>query len=103
MKLRTLILAAALTLPGCNKEAAKPSGGTADGEILPGSISDAMLPLDTVRSQPPLAPKVESSGKPDAKGDKPVTTPSERINPAAIAAEPAAAPEPAAEPAPADE
>jgi hypothetical protein len=36
---------------------------TAQGEILPGSASDAMLPLDTVRSQPPLAPPEEASGK----------------------------------------
>ena len=31
----------------------------AGGEILPGSASDAMLPLDTVTSAPPLAPRVE--------------------------------------------
>ncbi len=38
----------------------------AGGEILPGSASDAMLPLDTVTSQPPLAPRIEkapSTGK----------------------------------------
>lgn len=39
---------------------------TAAGEILPGSASDAMLPYDTVRSQPPLAPK--ATAKPGAKG-----------------------------------
>ena len=32
----------------------------AGGEILPGSASDAMLPLDTVTSQPPLAPRQDS-------------------------------------------
>jgi hypothetical protein len=55
------VLALALTLAGCgggDKETAK---GTAGGEILAGSVSDAMLPLDTVRSQPPLAPKSETS------------------------------------------
>jgi hypothetical protein len=29
--------------------------GTASGEVLEGTISDSMLPLDAVRSQPPLA------------------------------------------------
>ena len=37
---------------------------TASGEILEGTISDAMLPLETLKSQPPL---VESS--PDATGE----------------------------------
>jgi hypothetical protein len=46
--------ALALALAACN-------GGGGDeeqarsGEVLEGTISDAMLPLDTVRSQPPLA------------------------------------------------
>ena len=38
------------------------------GEILPGSASDAMLPLDTVRSQPPLAPIEVATGKPGKSG-----------------------------------
>ena len=38
---------------------------TAEGHILPGSINDAMLPYDTVHSQPPAAPR-ESA--PDALG-----------------------------------
>ncbi|MGN6356532.1 MAG: hypothetical protein ACTHLU_03520 [Novosphingobium sp.] len=55
-----LILIAPLALVACGS-------GTSDkkqkdrriavGEILPGSVSDAMLPYDTVRSQPPLAPR----------------------------------------------
>ena len=62
---RYLILAAVpLALTACRGEQ-KATGNTAGGEILPGSTSDAMLPLDTVRSQPPLAPKTESTGKPD--------------------------------------
>lgn len=42
------------------------SSGDATGEILEGTISDSMLPVDTVRSQPPLlqeAPTSESSGE----------------------------------------
>ena len=52
-----LAAAAALALAACQDEPAKPAGpGTAQGEVLPGSVSDAMLPLDTVRSHAPLAP-----------------------------------------------
>ena len=67
-----IMLALPLALAGCG--GSDDSGGaTAAGEVLPGSASDAMLPLDTVRSQPPLAPMVEPSGavrerKPDAPG-----------------------------------
>lgn len=62
---RYLILAAVpLALTACKGEQ-KSAGNTAGGQILPGSTSDAMLPLDTVRSQPPLAPKTEASGKPE--------------------------------------
>ncbi|MFA7603670.1 MAG: hypothetical protein WCY29_11740 [Novosphingobium sp.] len=52
-----------LALAACKGEK-KPAEGTAQGEVLPGSISDAMLPLDTVRSQPPLAPLETPSGRP---------------------------------------
>ena len=58
-----------LALAGCqDKQQAAPSHATAVGEVLPGSIGDAMLPVDTVRSQPPLAPKTEPS---NGKSDKP--------------------------------
>lgn len=92
MKFRIVLLA--LALSACNQTAPKQTGGTAGGEILPGSASDAMLPLDTLRSQPPLAPKVESSGKPEAKGARSGAAPSASAAPAAEApkAEPAAEP-----------
>ena len=49
-----------LALAGCqDKNPAPPTKASAAGEVLPGSVSDAMLPVDTVRSQPPLAPKTE--------------------------------------------
>ncbi|NOU03184.1 MAG: hypothetical protein HOO94_06005 [Novosphingobium sp.] len=62
-----------LALSACGGEAQKGAGrGKAEGEVLPGSASDAMLPHDTVKSQAPLAPKTESSAKPDAgDADKP--------------------------------
>jgi hypothetical protein len=85
-----LRLAALVALPlalaacGSNEKKAKDQR-TAAGEILPGSISDSMLPYDTVRSQPPLAPK--ETGKPAAKA---------AAGPAAAAASDAAAPADAA-------
>lgn len=59
---------ALLALAGCqDKKQAAPSHATAVGEVLPGSVGDAMLPVDTVRSQPPLAPR---SAPGAAKGGK---------------------------------
>lgn len=79
-----IVLLAGLALTGCQDK--KQVQGTAGGEVLPGSVSDAMLPIDTVRSQPPLAPKVEPSGaKPDKADapDKPAATRPARIPDAA--------------------
>ena len=66
-----LVAAAAglLTLAACQDKSRKPAGpGTAQGEVLPGSVSDAMLPLDTVRSHAPFAPGSEG-GDPAAEKD----------------------------------
>lgn len=50
----------AMTAAGCNGDAKKDEGaGTASGEVLPGSASDAMIPLDQVKSQAPLASRSE--------------------------------------------
>ena len=93
--LGAVTVAGALT--GCQeKKQAAPSHATAVGEVLPGSASDAMLPVDTVRSQPPLAPKVEPSG---SKSDKAHAS----AKPAPgndVVAEPAAEPPADAPPAP---
>jgi hypothetical protein len=60
--LRALCLSALpLALAACQGETAQQS--TAEGEILPGSTSDAMLPYDSVRSQPPLAPIALATGR----------------------------------------
>ncbi len=56
-----------LALAACGSEQKTAQKGTAEGEILPGSASDAMLPYDTLRSQPPLAPLSVATGKPGAK------------------------------------
>jgi hypothetical protein len=55
-----------LALAACQGEK-KTQQGTAAGEILPGSASDAMLPSDTLRSQPPLAPLPTATGKAAAR------------------------------------
>lgn len=49
-----VVLAGALPLAGC-KEGNEPGQTAAAGEILPRSVTDDMLPYDTVRSQPELA------------------------------------------------
>ena len=55
-------LALLLALPGCGGEKKEPTQGTAGGEVLEASVSDAMLPIDQVRSQAPLAPRTEGDG-----------------------------------------
>ena len=67
--MRLLPLALLLMLGGCGWFDSAPAAqsGTAQGEVLPGSASDAMIPLDQVKSQAPLAPKVEGGDKKDAK------------------------------------
>ena len=52
------LIAFPLLLAACGDDAAPVSeddGREASGEVLEGTISDAMLPLDEVRSQAPLA------------------------------------------------
>ncbi len=66
-KARLIAAALLLTLPlAACKKAEPPKQAQAGGEILPGSVSDAMLPMDTVTSQPPLAPR-EVKSEPKAK------------------------------------
>lgn len=57
---RTLLLVLPLALAACEQQAADSpaeQGGAASGEVLPGSISDAMIPLEQLDSQAPLAPR----------------------------------------------
>lgn len=63
MKLRFAMLALpALLLAGCGDSSADDDERTASGEVLEGTISDGMLPLDTVTSQPPLVKAQPSAG-----------------------------------------
>jgi hypothetical protein len=70
MKTAVLICVAALAVAtgACKDKKAAPGEAAPSGDVLPGSASDAMLPYDTVRSQPPLAPQTESAARPGAKG-----------------------------------
>ena len=65
MKYLPLTILPCLLLAACGGGGDEPQDGggdgrTATGEVLEGSISDAMIPLDQVKSQAPLA-------KPEAK------------------------------------
>lgn len=58
-----VVLAAALPACGGNGgEAPGPERRSAAGEVLGGEASDAMLPLDTVKSTSPAAPRATPSG-----------------------------------------
>ena len=102
MKAGFIVLAGLLALTACKGEPKKDAGaGTAQGEVLPGSASDAMLPLDTVKSQAPLAPKSEGGKASDAKGGKVGKVgekPSAAASEAAVEAKPEAIPSPAQSP-----
>jgi hypothetical protein len=103
LRSRHILASAALVamLGACHREEKATGHGTVSGEILPGSISDAMLPYDAVKSKAPVAP-VEPSGHatrapgeatPDhadtAAGDSGATEPDAPASPAPAA--PAAA------------
>lgn len=80
-RLLTVSLAPALLLGGCGQSSAPQAASTASGEILPGSVSDAMLDTDRTQAQAPLAPAARSTV---AKGD--ASTAVEASDPAGDAA-----------------
>lgn len=85
----TAVMLSALMLCGCNNDASKQSVAT--GEILPGSISDAMVPEDQLTSQPPLAPQTARAAKKDATPDATGAASDQAAPEAAPADQPAAA------------
>lgn len=90
---RTLAIAAPLllALSACGDDDAvevENDGREASGEVLDGTISDAMLPLDQARSQAPLAAPEQTAAP--APAAAPAQAPEASPGPAA--------PEPAAEP-----
>ena len=63
------ILLAGVPLTACKKSVTNDTGN-ASGQILPGSISDAMLPEDRVTSAPPLDPGAMRTGRPGAPAEE---------------------------------
>jgi len=57
----TVALALLLMLAGCDTSSAPKAGATASGEVLPGTVSDAMLSTDRSQAESPLAPAVQSA------------------------------------------
>lgn len=84
---RTLALALAplLMLAGCDNLTAPKAGPTASGEVLPGTVSDAMLNTDRSQAQPPLAPVANNPAEKDKEGEG--ATASEATPDASMAAE----------------
>jgi hypothetical protein len=69
-----LALALVLLLAACEDKpaASTEQGGAASGEILAGSVSDAMIPLDQLTSEAPLAPRqAPSETAPGLDGEQP--------------------------------
>lgn len=86
--------ALAAGLAACNSEQPEKTTSAAAVEVLPASVSDEMLPLDTVQSQPPLAPVASrnSGSKTDGSGSSGrATGASEQKEASPAAAEPAKA------------
>jgi hypothetical protein len=82
---RAAILAAlALLAAGCTEEAAAPAkqGARAAGEVLGGEISDAMIPLEQLESQAPLAPRQGPTAS-DVDAEQPEIVPAAGVEGAA--------------------
>ena len=79
---RLALLVLPLALAACEQQAADApakQGGAASGEVLQGSISDAMIPLEQLDSQAPLAPRqVRTTGE-DIDAEQPEVTPVEGV------------------------
>ncbi|MCX9148654.1 hypothetical protein [Erythrobacter sp. WG] len=89
-------LCLALALAGCEQQAAPAEEGAgASGEVLAGSVSDAMIPLGELTSEAPLAPRQgPADTAPGLEGEQPEAEPVPGIDEAAVADEAAAAPAP---------
>lgn len=65
-----IALSPLVLLAACGKNAPDDDSRSASGEVLEGTVSDAMLPLDTVKSEPPFedpkaAQEAQESAAPD--------------------------------------
>lgn len=81
-----LTIAPLLMLAGCDDLSAPKAGPTASVEVLPGTVSDAMLNTDRSQAQPPLAPAAISPADKDKKANGAAA--SEAAPDASAAAEP---------------
>ncbi|MFN4019675.1 MAG: hypothetical protein ACK4IC_04060 [Erythrobacter sp.] len=89
---RAVPLVALMLLCAACTEAAAPTaerGGEAAGEVLGGSISDAMIPLEQLDSQAPLAPR-QGPAPADLDAEQPLVTPFEGVEEGQDAAPPTA-------------
>jgi hypothetical protein len=100
MNRAAFLLVLTLLAAGCTDQASGPAerGGEAAGEVLGGTISDAMIPLEQLESQAPLAPRLGTVPS-DLDAEQPLVTPVEGVEGAgpsegAEAAPAAPAPEP---------
>ncbi len=85
---RPLTLALCMLLAACNQQAEEKGASAQSAEVLPGSISDAMIDLDTSTAAPPLAPVKPKAG---AKAAPDASSPATEQEPAAAAEAPAEA------------
>jgi hypothetical protein len=63
------LLPALALLTGCDKPASN-DARSASGEVLQGTISDEMLPLDKLKSQPPLLAPSKAKSTPEGVEDE---------------------------------
>jgi hypothetical protein len=57
-------------LAACGKSSDGNDRRSASGEVLPGTTSDAMLPLDKLKSQPPLLAPSAAKSTPEGLADE---------------------------------
>lgn len=80
-------LTVGLLVAGCNKKADDGTGAASVSEVLPGSISDAMINIDTSTASPPMAAIKETPKKAAAPSSRDAP---QAAQPAVAAAEQAA-------------
>ena len=98
----TILIAAVALLAACHESSPKNDQRSASGQVLQGTISDAMLPVDKLKSQgPTLAPsggKGGSEGAADAASGTADATSDASSDASADETAPAPAPSPSAAP-----
>lgn len=89
MTIRSAALAICLLAAACGQKSDDGKAVATTAEVLPGSISDAMIDLDTSTASPPMAPVRAASAKKAAPSESDAAKPAEipAITPPAPAAE----------------